>query len=145
MTRRLVRLARCYRCLHQWHMRRRKPAYCPRCKSRYYDVPLIRPLLLGNGAGIEELVTPHRMKILDTARRHGVEGLWVFGSVRRREARRTSDIDLLVKWKVEASLLEVAKLLGELEAELGRRVDLVDYDGIHWAIRPQVISEAVPL
>lgn len=90
-------------------------------------------------------MTPHRIRILDLSRRLGVEGLWVFGSVRRREALRTSDVDLLVKWKAEASLTDVATLLGELEAELGRRVDLVDYDAIHWALRPQILSEAVPL
>lgn len=126
-------------------MRRRRPAFCPRCKSRYYDVPKILPVRLGNGSGIEELLTPHRVRILALSRRLGVEGLWVFGSVRRREARHGSDVDLLVKWKTEVSLMDVAAFLGELEAELGRRVDLVDYDGIHWALRPQIHSEAVPL
>lgn len=106
---------------------------------------MIRPITLGQGAGIEELLTPHRVRILDISRRLGAEALWVFGSVRRREARPNSDVDLLVKWKGEASLTEVATLLDSLEAEIGRRVDLVDYDGLHWALRPQILAEAVPL
>lgn len=36
MTKRLVRMAHCYRCNHKWRMRRRVPSFCPRCKSKLY-------------------------------------------------------------------------------------------------------------
>jgi hypothetical protein len=40
MTKRIGRVARCYRCLHRWRIRGRgKPSLCPRCKSRLYATP----------------------------------------------------------------------------------------------------------
>jgi hypothetical protein len=31
---------------------------CPRCKSTLWDVPKIRPIKLGKGLGIEEILAP---------------------------------------------------------------------------------------
>jgi predicted nucleotidyltransferase len=33
----------------------------------------------------------------------------------------------------------------ELQQLLGRRVDIVEPEGLHWYIRDQVLQEAVPL
>lgn len=71
--------------------------------------------------------------------------MWVFGSVRRREATEGSDVDLMVRWGRPHSLLDRASLAAEIEAIVGRRVDLVNEGGLHWAIEPQVESERVPL
>jgi uncharacterized protein len=106
---------------------------------------MIRPVTLGHGEGIEQIIEPHRVKLLEIGREAGVEGLWVFGSVRRKEARRSSDVDLLVTWKRPVSLLELAGLVDRLSSELGRRVELVDRDSLHWAMAPQILTEAVPV
>jgi predicted nucleotidyltransferase len=145
MTPRLVRMGRCYRCLHTWRMRRRHSTMCPRCKSRLYAVPDIRPVSLGDGEGIEQIIEPHRVRLLEIGREAGIEGLWVFGSVRRKEARRSSDVDLLVTWKRPVSVLEVAGLVDRLSSELGRKVELVDRESLHWAMAPQIFTEAVPV
>lgn len=126
-------------------MRRRRPTICPRCKSRFYDVPQVRPVNLGKGMGIAEIIEPHRARVLELTRRAGAEGVWVFGSVRRKEANRTSDVDLLVTWKHPVSLLTFAALVDDLEGELGRRVELVDRESLHWAMAPQVLAEALPV
>lgn len=83
--------------------------------------------------------------MLATALRYGVDRIWVFGSVRRREATHSSDVDLMVRWRRPHSLLDRVSLATELETILGRRVDLVNEGGLHWAITPQVESERVPL
>lgn len=44
MTKRIVRLAHCYRCVYTWRMRRRSPTMCPRCKSRLWALPKFRPV-----------------------------------------------------------------------------------------------------
>jgi len=102
-------------------------------------------LRLGNCLGIEDLLTPHLGEIRRLARRYGAEQILVFGSVRRREATETSDVDLMVRWKKPVSLLDRAGLRLDLEKTLGRSVDLVNEGGLHWAIQPQVQAEAVPL
>lgn len=145
MTRRLVRIAHCYRCIYTWQMRNRVPRICPRCKSKYWNRPLIRPIRLGEGLGIEEVLSPHRAEIDRISRRWGAKRIRVFGSVRRREATDSSDLDLLVDWKEGTSLLDVATFRVALQDLLARRVDTVEERFLHWALRPQVLAEAVPL
>jgi uncharacterized protein len=140
------RTGHCYRCIHSWTIRgTRRPRVCPRCKSSVYDVPKLRPVTLGRGLGIEEILHPHREDILRAARRHGAAAVWVFGSVRRREATQGSDVDLLVRWARPHSLLDRAELAQEIEDLVGRPVEIVNEGGLHWAIEPQVESEKVPL
>lgn len=69
----------------------------------------------------------------------------VFGSVACDDARPDSDIDLLVELERERSLMDLGGLLSDLEALLGRRVDVVEPAGLHWYIRDRVLVEAVPL
>jgi len=135
----------CYRCIYTWTPVRSPVRMCPRCKSKLWDIPKIRPVRLGNRLGIAEILTPHLRDIRKLARKHGVERIMVFGSVRRREATENSDIDLMVRWKKPVSLLVRATLSVELENLLGRRVDIVNEGGLHWAVAPQVEAEAVPL
>jgi predicted nucleotidyltransferase len=138
-------MAHCFRCIYTWRMRYRIPRICPRCKSKYWNVPKIRPLRLGSGLGPEEILAPHRSKILRIARSHGVRRIRVFGSVRRREADERSDVDLLVDWRRGASLLDAARFRIALQDLLQRKVDTVEERYLHWAIRPQAVAEAIPL
>lgn len=146
MTKRIGREGHCHRCVYTWRIRgRSNPAVCPRCKSRIWGVPKIRPIVLGSGLGIAELIGPHRDAVLRIARRYGIRNVWVFGSVRRREATEKSDIDLLVEWSRPHSLLDRASFASSVREAIGRNVDVVTRGGLHWAIEPQVEAEAVPL
>jgi uncharacterized protein len=135
----------CLRCGYSWTPVRSPVVRCSRCKSKYWDVPRIRPLRLGTRLGIEEVVLPYRAAILDLARKYGVKELRVFGSVRRREATTNSDVDFLVEWKRPVSLLTYAGFRSDLEDLLGRRVDLANRGGLHPAIGPRIEAEAVPI
>jgi len=97
------------------------------------------------GLGIDEVLGPHRPEILRLGREYGASKLWVFGSVRRRQATKKSDVDLMVRWERPVSLLVKAELNADLEEILGRKVDLVNEGGLHWAIEPQVEAERVSL
>ena len=145
MTARQVRTGHCYRCGYSWRMRLRYPHLCPRCKSRLWQVPRIRPLVLGHGQGIEEVLGPHRAELIRIGRRHGALRFRVFGSVRRKEAGARSDVDLLVSMRRSASLLDFAALHVELEALLGRSVDLIEEGRLPWDLAPQIEAEAVVL
>ena len=135
----------CYRCTYEWIPRKTRVPACPRCRSRLYAVPKICPVKLGKGLGIEEIITPRRDEIRRLARKFGVRRLRVFGSVRRREARPDSDVDLLVEWKREHPPVAFLDLPLALEDLLGRKADVVTLEALHWSIRPKVEAEAVPL
>jgi uncharacterized protein len=145
MTKRLVRMAHCYRCVYTWRMRRQYPRMCPRCKSKLWNVPKLLPVEHGTGLGVEDILVPHRHEILQLARKFGAKRLCVFGSVARNQATAKSDVDLLVTWGRAHSLLDRAAFQEALEGVLGRSVDLVNEGGIHWAMAPQVRAESVRL
>ena len=86
-----------------------------------------------------------RADILRLADRHGARNVRVFGSVARGEADERSDIDLIVEFEPDRSLLDHAALCLELQEQLGRKVDVVSDRGIKPRIRERVLKEAVPL
>jgi uncharacterized protein len=90
-------------------------------------------------------VSQRRAEILAAAARHGVANVRVFGSVARRDATPTSDVDFLVDLEQGRGLLDLAGLLVELEDLLGRPVDVVTVPGLKARIRDRVLREAVPL
>lgn len=94
---------------------------------------------------MDRLLVAKRKEILEIAERHGAFHVRVFGSAARGEARPDSDVDLLVELDSGRSLLDQAALAQDLEALLGRRVDVVEPEGLHWFIRDRVLQEAVPL
>jgi predicted nucleotidyltransferase len=94
---------------------------------------------------LQELRVLERDRILAIARRHGVTEVKVFGSFARGNAREDSDLDLLVKAGRETSSFFPGGLLADLEEALGRRVDIVEEQGLHRFLRDQILQEAVPL
>ncbi len=95
--------------------------------------------------GVEELLKGKREEILQIAARHGARSVRIFGSVARGEAEPSSDVDFLVQLEEGRSLLDLVGLWQDLEKSLGRRVDVVEPEGLHWYIRDRVLREAVSL
>jgi len=93
----------------------------------------------------DTLLKAHRDEILRLAARHGANNVRVFGSRARGQADRDSDVDFLVDLEEGRSLLDLGGLLMDLQDLLGRRVDVVTENGLHWYIRDRVLNEAVPL
>jgi predicted nucleotidyltransferase len=95
--------------------------------------------------GIEDILRDKREEILEIAKRHGADQIRVFGSIARGEARADSDVDLLVRPGPKTSAWFPAGLVLDLEALLGRKVDVLTENALHWYIRDRILSEAVPL
>ncbi|MFH1730348.1 MAG: nucleotidyltransferase family protein [Planctomycetota bacterium] len=94
---------------------------------------------------LAEFLESRRNDILRIARKHGARNVRVFGSAARGEDAPDSDVDFLVELEPGRSLFDHVALLLELEDLLGRKVDLVEPQGLHWYIRDKVIAEAVAL
>ena len=67
-------------------------------------------------------------KIADYFKTQPVRKAWLFGSFARGEETAESDVDILVEYdeKARISLLMISHMMGELEQNTGRRVDLVE-------------------
>lgn len=92
-----------------------------------------------------EALHSQRDHVLEVAQRHGVTSIRVFGSVARGEEKADSDIDFLVTTGPRVSSWFPAGLILELEALLGRHIDIVTEPGLNPHIRNQVLAEAVAL
>lgn len=87
----------------------------------------------------------HRDDLLGLARRHRAIRVRIFGSALRGDDHAGSDIDLLVEFAPDASLLDLVRLQQDAEALLGRRVDIVTPDGVSPFLRQRILDEARPL
>ena len=77
------------------------------------------------------------------AQAYGLLELYVFGSTARGDRRPDSDVDLLyVTGPNTPPGLAFYALVDELEQLLGRQVDLVPKEHLHWLVRDRVIAEA---
>ncbi|MGD0078668.1 MAG: nucleotidyltransferase family protein [Sedimentisphaerales bacterium] len=76
-------------------------------------------------------------------RRFAVKGLAVFGSVARDEAKRKSDVDVLVEFKGKATFDLFMDLKFYLEDILGTSVDLVTDKAIRPEIRKAIEREKI--
>jgi len=93
----------------------------------------------------QNLLKTRRQEILAIAARNGAVNVRVFGSVARGENRPDSDIDFLVNLEAGRSLLDLARLLRELQSLLDTKVDVVTEAGLRARIKDQVLQEARPL
>lgn len=94
---------------------------------------------------IRDLIKQKREDILRITAKHGACNVRVFGSVARGEAKTDSDVDFLVDVLPVHSPWFPSGLLADLEELLGRKVDVVEAEQLHWYIRERVLSEATPL
>lgn len=94
---------------------------------------------------VQESLHGKRREILRIAAKYGARNVRVFGSVARGEADEASDVDFVVDLEAGRSLLDLGGLQCELEAALGRRVDVVTERGLKSRIRDRVLREAAPV
>jgi uncharacterized protein len=81
----------------------------------------------------------------DEIRAFGVSHVFIFGSTARDEARRGSDVDLFFDLRRGArfSLFDLMDLRAYLRKILGTKADAIPRNGLHRAIRRDVLREAV--
>ncbi len=83
----------------------------------------------------------HREPFLALFKKYHVRAVSLFGSTARGEAKRTSDIDLLVSFSRPTSLLKIVVLERELSETLGRKVDLHTEQSLSRYLRSRILRE----
>ena len=84
--------------------------------------------------------------ILPILRKEGVSRAAIFGSTARGEAKKGSDVDLLVGFgKKRVTLFDLGGLKMDLEEKLKRKVDIVEYDSVDKRLRSAIFHEKVDI
>lgn len=65
----------------------------------------------------------------------------IFGSFATGKEKKSSDIDILVKFENETSLFELSNMKLKLEDKTGRKIDLLTYGCIDPFLRNTIIKE----
>lgn len=90
-------------------------------------------------------------RIADFCRRWKISELSLFGSILRSDFRPESDVDVLVRFGMDAewSLSDHAAMQEELAAIVGRKVDLISRRALersqNWVRRGRILSSAEPI
>jgi hypothetical protein len=74
---------------------------------------------------------------------YGVVKAAVFGSYARGEQKKRSDIDLLVEFGGEKSLLDLVGLGFDLEGIFKKKVDINTYNALHPMLRDSILKDQV--
>jgi len=76
-------------------------------------------------------------------KKFGIRSVSLFGSIARNQARKRSDVDLLVDFERPIGLFEFARLKLYLEELLSRKVDLVTPEALRKEFRESILKEAI--
>ena len=86
-----------------------------------------------------------RPQIIEIARRRGITGVRVFGSVARGDSRPDSDVDFLVEVAPDRTILAVGGFLDEVSELIGRPVHVVTAKALQGTGSERARQEAVAL
>jgi len=94
---------------------------------------------------MESQIEKYKEILLEILKKHEVKKASLFGSIVRKEMTIDSDIDLIVEFKGDKSLLDLAALQIELEETIRLKVDILTYNSIHPLLKDQILAEQVEI
>jgi len=80
-------------------------------------------------------------KLVAICRKNDVSMIGIFGSAARGEASARSDIDLLVRFAKQKSLLSLVRIEREISEALGNKIDLLTEAAISPYLREKVLHD----
>ena len=89
---------------------------------------------------IKNLITKHKAELKQSFK---IKSIGIFGSYVREEAKKGSDLDVLVEYEDPPGLFEFVELKYFLSELLGMNVDLVMKSALKPAIGKQILKEVV--
>jgi len=88
-------------------------------------------------------VSSIKREIMDILKKNGVRKAALFGSIVTGGATKKSDVDILIEFGGNQSLLDLAGLEIELEKKLHRKVDVLTFNSIHPLLRKSILENQV--
>ncbi|MBI2647166.1 nucleotidyltransferase family protein [Candidatus Woesearchaeota archaeon] len=88
-----------------------------------------------------------QQKIVPILKSNNVVRAGIFGSYARGEAKKMSDVDILIKVRngKKFSLFDLVGLQMELEEKLGKKVDLLTYNGISPYLKKYILEDEIKI
>jgi predicted nucleotidyltransferase len=94
---------------------------------------------------LEEISLVLKESMPEIKERYKIKSLGIFGSYVRKEAKKSSDLDILVEFDQAPSLLEFIRMEDELSEKLGIKVDLVMKRALKTHIGRRILAEVIPI
>jgi len=94
---------------------------------------------------IMEEIEQIKKKIVPVLKKFNVTKAGIFGSYARGEQKKRSDVDILIELDNSADLFDLIRLQANLEKEVKRKVDLVEYSLIRQEIRENILNDEVQI
>lgn len=95
--------------------------------------------------GTKQNIRHIRRQVVSILRQHDVKRAALFGSFVHGEQTESSDLDFLIEFRGQKSLLDLVALKLDLEEKMRRKVDVLTYRALHPAIRDRILSEQVAI
>jgi predicted nucleotidyltransferase len=92
-----------------------------------------------------EVLRSHRADIRRVVEQNHTQNPRVFGSTVNGKDTESSDLDLLVDPTPDTTLLDIARIQGQLQRLLGIPVDVLTPKALPDGFRERVLAEAVPV
>jgi hypothetical protein len=112
-----------------------------------YSVIIMASPLKANwqARSLEEISLILKQSMPEIKERYKVKSLGIFGSYVHRDAKKSSDLDILVEFDQAPSLLEFIRMEDELSEKLGIKVDLVMKKALKAHIGRRILAEVIPI
>lgn len=88
-------------------------------------------------------ITPYKTIIIRILKKYDVKKAGIFGSYARGEAKKNSDIDILIQFKKQKSMLDLIELEKILKEKTGKKIDLLTYKSLNPLLKKQILKEEV--
>lgn len=89
------------------------------------------------------VLNKEQLKIIPLLKKYKIKKAGIFGSYARGEAKKNSDIDIIIEFN--DSLLTLVAMQRELKETLGIKVDLLTYKGLNPLLKKRILKEEVKL
>ncbi len=93
-------------------------------------------------AKVNKNIEKLKLKILEVLKKHHIRKASIFGSYARGEQNKNSDIDILIEPPKEMGF-EFVTISFDLEKKLGKKVDLLTYNGISPHLKKYILEDEV--
>ena len=78
-------------------------------------------------------------------KKNGVVKAGIFGSYARGEAKKQSDVDILIKFKGRKSYFDLIDLEEELQKKLKKKIDLITYNSVNPYLKDFIFKDEVKI